>query len=757
MYKKDKRMPFLKKISAAILLLNAGFFSSLALAEVSVDVEEQKLNKNVRQEQINKEVAESGSESDVAGVVFSNGNAQSGGKIRQQVGGDFAIEDGGKKRATAGKNKKENYSFQFSEVPIIDVAQMVFEKTQQLITVDSKVRSTLISWVALDVPNKMALIEQFSYALRGHGLALVSIKGKWHVVAEGDAKLYALVETSSPTGVQTKMFTLSHLTITDALSAVKNYLSPVHSATGILSNRSLLITDHVETLKQVEQLLKKLDRPANSFVERVELEHVSISYLLPMLDQLLTLEQVNLNSGSKIQVLPDVRTNSLVFRTTSKEKLTIVLDFIKTIDTPSKTRHGPNGSIFVLPLRNAQAEFLAPLLANLFNPTSNTNLGTKLTAAIPVANNQSTSSGQRSTSSVASSNAGSGKSADTSTAIPSGSRIQADLATNSLIIQASEPEFNQIKSVVDQLDARRAQVFVESLIVEVNSDKAAEFGIQWQTPWGQKGDSIIGVLGTNFSDGGKNIIDLALGAASGATLPAPGFNLGLGKRQANGTYILGALARFLEEKGAANVLSTPTLLTLDNEEAKIIIGQNVPFITGQFTNTGANSGSVNPFQTIERKDVGLSLRVRPQISEQGTVRMQIFQEVSSVAPGSINSPSGIITNKRSIESNVLVEDGKVIVLGGLMQEEFSETVQQIPGVSDIPMVGNLFKNQIRDKKKTNLMIFLRPMIVRTAEQSIDYSAQQYERFRNLQLVSQPSESFITRVNSAPILPEGSSK
>lgn len=732
------------------MLLFSGIMQSVALAEDGKEASES----------VVKEVdSASGVDgiSENAGVVNSTGvgsevwknnsiSAKNAGKIEKNT--NFPVKDKGK--------KKENYSFQFSEVPIIDVAQVVFEKTQQLITVDSKVRSTLISWVAMDVTNKQSLIEHFSYAMRGHGLALVSIKGKWHVVSENDAKLYALADEQKTTGVQTKMFTLTHITISDALSALKNYLSPVHSATGVVSNRSLLITDHVETLKQIEQLLKKLDRPANSFVERIQLEHVSISYLLPMLDQLLTLEQVNLNSGTKIQVLPDERTNSLIFRTPAPEKLKIVLDFIKTIDVPSKHRHGPNGSIFVLPLRNAQAEFLAPLLANLFNPTSNTNLGTKLTAAIPSAIQSAQSSRGTSTNSSSGGTTSTRAAGAGSLSVPSGSRIQADLATNSLVIQATEPEFNQIKSVVEQLDARRAQVFVESLIVEVNSDKAAEFGIQWQTPWGQKGDSIIGVLGTNFSDGGKNIIDLALGAASGAVLPSPGFNLGLGKRQANGTYILGALARFLEEKGAANVLSTPTLLTLDNEEAKIIIGQNVPFITGQFTNTGANSGSVNPFQTIERKDVGLSLRVRPQISEQGTVRMQIFQEVSSVAPGSINSPSGIITNKRSIESNVLVEDGNVVVLGGLLQEEFSESVQQIPGVSDIPMVGNLFKNQIRNKKKTNLMIFLRPMIVRSAQQSIDYSAQQYERFRNLQLISQPSESFVTRVNSAPVLPESGS-
>lgn len=201
--------------------------------------------------------------------------------------------------------------------------------------------------------------------------------------------------------------------------------------------------------------------------------------------------------------------------------------------------------------------------------------------------------------------------------VSTGGQIQADPATNSLIITAPEPQFRQMRAVIDMLDTRRAQVFVESLIVEVNADKAAEFGIQWQGPLGNKGDSVIGLLGTNFGSGGSNIINLAVGGASGTVTPGKGLNLGLASEK-NGVYVLGFLARFLEQTGDGNVLSTPNLLTLDNEEAKIVIGQNVPFVTGQFTNSGTTTGTVNPFQTVERKDVGLTLKVRPQISENGT-------------------------------------------------------------------------------------------------------------------------------------------
>ena len=215
--------------------------------------------------------------------------------------------------------------------------------------------------------------------------------------------------------------------------------------------------------------------------------------------------------------------------------------------------------------------------------------------------------------------------------------IQADTATNSLIITAPEPQYRQLRAVIDELDGRRAQVYIESLIAEVDATRAAQFGVQWQGPIGTNGANTVGLIGTNFGSGGSNIIGLAAGAATGNVLPAAGLNVGAATQVA-GNYTLTLLANFLEQNGDGNILSTPNLLTLDNEEAKIVVGQNVPFLTGQYATSGATgTAAVNPFQTIERKDVGITLRVRPQISENGTVRLQIFQEVSSVDPTSVNS------------------------------------------------------------------------------------------------------------------------
>jgi general secretion pathway protein D len=218
-------------------------------------------------------------------------------------------------------------------------------------------------------------------------------------------------------------------------------------------------------------------------------------------------------------------------------------------------------------------------------------------------------------------------------------------------------------------------------------------------------------------------------------------------------YVLGFLARFLQENGAGNILSTPNLLTLDNEEAKIVIGQNVPFVTGQFTNTGSNNGAVNPFQTIERKDVGLTLRVKPQISENGTIKMTIYQEVSSVAPASVNSSTGLITNKRSIESTVLVDDGKIVVLGGLLQDEFASNQDKVPGLGDVPVLGSLFRSESRSRRKTNLMVFLRPVVLRDARDTANLALDRYEQMRAVQRDLQPTQSSVLQINQSPVLGE----
>ena len=294
-----------------------------------------------------------------------------------------------------------------------------------------------------------------------------------------------------------------------------------------------------------------------------------------------------------------------------------------------------------------------------------------------------------------------------------GVTIQADAANNALIVMAPEPLYNNIRAIVEKLDTRRAQVFIEALIVEVSADRAAEFGIQWQYLQPSSNNTYVGG-GTNFGTrgSGTNIIDTAVNFGSAG----PGLNLGLirGTITIPGLGVitnLAALVRALQDDSTSNILATPNLLMLDNEESRIIVGQNVPFITGQYAQTGTAS-TVTPFQTIERRDVGVTLRVKPQIAEGGTVRVGVYEEVSSVSD--TTNPAGIIINKRSLESTVLIDDGQIIVLGGLIQDSQGDSTQKLPFLGDIPVAGALFRYDKRTRSKTNLMVFLRPTIVRGA-------------------------------------------
>jgi general secretion pathway protein D len=342
--------------------------------------------------------------------------------------------------------------------------------------------------------------------------------------------------------------------------------------------------------------------------------------------------------------------------------------------------------------------------------------------------------------------------------------IQAEASTNSLIITAPEAVYRNLRAVIDQLDVRRAQVYIEALVVEVTSNKASEFGIQWIGITGDNGSKYrVGGI-QNFAKGSdNNIINLATAAVTGirgggganagtttSTVPQPG-GLSIGIfNQVNGALGLGAIAHALENNGNANILSTPNMITLDNELATIKVGQNIPIITGSFT-TGA-SGASNPFQTVDRKDVGLLLKVRPQISEGGTIKLAIYHENSGIDTSVTNS-GGIITTVRAIESNVLADDGQIIVLGGLISDDEGDTEEKVRGLGDIPVVGNLFKYRTRTRTKRNLMVFLRPVVVRSKEQNNSISMDRYELMRAVGAEAQPTgDSILIRNLGAPVLP-----
>jgi general secretion pathway protein D len=332
-----------------------------------------------------------------------------------------------------------------------------------------------------------------------------------------------------------------------------------------------------------------------------------------------------------------------------------------------------------------------------------------------------------------------------------GGVVQADAASNALIITAPDATYNNLRRVIDQLDRRRAQVFVEALIAEVSAERAAEFGIQWQSTKGigsAGNPKLFG--GTNFgTQPGQNIISTAFDPSS----VGKGLNLMVTEGTLSIPGIgeitnLGVLARLLESDDKTNILSTPNLVTLDNEEAKIVIGQNVPFVTGQFTSTAGTA--TNPFQTIERKDVGLMLKIKPQISEGGTIKLLISQEASSVTT---NSEAGLVTNKRSLDSTVLVDDGAIIALGGLIQDSYESGMEKVPFLGDIPFLGALFRYETRKRTRTNLVIFLRPQILRDRNDYFGLTQSRYDFVVGEQTRLDPPGRLMKDEPPVPVLPE----
>jgi general secretion pathway protein D len=644
-----------------------------------------------------------------------------------------------------GKNN-EPVVLNFVGAEIEAVARTMATITGRNVVLDPRVKGT-VNLSTDKAVTPAAALNQFAAALRLQGFTLVDTGGLYKIVPEADAKLQgnpvnvgSVNRLPASNQIVTQIFRLNHENANNLVPVLRPLIGPNNTINVNPGNNSLVITDYADNLQRIGRIITALDVAGATDVEIIPLQHAIATDLVPLVTRLIE-SGGGAGAGAgdasfKTTLVAEPRSNTLVMRAANPARLALVRALVTKLDQP--TSQSAAGDIHVVYLKNADAVSLAATLRAAMSGGGGGGTAPARAAAL-------TGSGGGAAASAAT--APVAASAGPST----GGQIQADPATNALIITAPEPQYRQLRAVIDQLDARRAQVYVESLIAEVNADKAAEFGIQWQGPIGRAGDGAIGLLGTNFGTGASNIISLATGLGSGTNVASPGAGLNLGVAgRSNGVYFLGFLARFLQQNGEGNILSTPNLLTLDNEEAKIVIGQNVPFVTGSFTNTGGgNNGSVNPFQTIERKDVGLTLRVKPQISENGTIKMTIFQEVSSVQS---TSAAGPITNKRTIESTVLVDDGSVVVLGGLLQDDYQGNQGKVPGLGDVPIFGNLFKSETRSRKKTNLMVFLRPVVLRDSRETSNLTLDRYELMRAVQKEAQPPSSKVMQVNEAPVMP-----
>jgi general secretion pathway protein D len=654
----------------------------------------------------------------------------------------------------SGVRSRAPVTVNFVNADVEAVTRAFAAMINRAIVVDPRVKGTITVYSEQPQSVREAYASYLS-ALRGLGFAVVEAGGLLKVVPEADAKLQAGTVSVGEVSVRgdqviTQIFPLRYENPNNLVAVLRPLISANNTINANPGSNALVITDYADNLQRIAQIIAALDVASGTDVEVVQLQHAVAADLAPLVQRLSDSSGVAAvpgapgGSGGGVTVVADSRANALVIRAANAARLAALRATIARLDRPSNLV-GPGGGMWVVHLKNADAVRLATVVRAAFGAAGSTSSGT---APSPAAAPLTAPGGAPGASPQATA-------AVTGAAQPStGGFIQADPATNSLIITAPEPLYKQVRALIDQLDTRRAQVYIESMIVEVAPSDSADFGFQWQGLLGKSGDKFGVVTGTNFNASGRpGIIDINTSAAQGQINLGQGLNVGL-LSVINGVTSLAAIARMLQSQSETNIVSTPNLITLDNEEAKIVVGENVPFITGQFTNTGGGGATTNPFQTIERKDVGITLRIRPQIGEGGAVRRTICQEQSSVkettAAGTTNA--GPSTTKRSIENTVVVDDGAILVLGGLIEDRFVTNKSKVPLLGDLPLVGGLFRSESRERKRTNLMVFLRPVVLRDADSANRLSVDRYEQIRGEQKSSQPERSIVMPINESPVLP-----
>jgi general secretion pathway protein D len=642
----------------------------------------------------------------------------------------------------ADKSKdREKVTLNFVGADIQSVVKSVSMITGKNFILDPRVSGT-VNIISANPVDKDLVYPILLSALRLQGFTAVEGPGVIKIVPEADAKLNnspTVEGTSKFKGDQliTQVFALKYESAAQLLPVLRPLIAPNNVINAYPNNNTLVITDYAENLRRIDKIIQSIDIAPNTEIDVIRLKYASAIEMSQLLPRLMpeAAAQVNIPGGQpKLALAVDARINGLIVRAENQATITKVRKLVESLDVETSE----TGNIRVVYLRNAEAVKVAETLRGILGGGSG---GAGGSQPIPQPVPQPVP-GQPGAQAVAAAIVN----------IPQtsgGGTIQAYAATNSLVIVAPDYVYNGLRGVIDKLDARRAQVFVEALIVEVSTNKASEFGIQWQDLSGINDNGVRGIGGTNFNTGGNN--NNIGSVATNVTGAGTGLNIGIIKGQISigGATILnlGVLARALEADGNVNILSTPNILTVDNEEAKIVVGQNVPFITG--TQTATTGGLANPFQTIERKDVGLQLKVKPTVSEGGTVKLTLSQEVSSLGA---NSTAGFITNKRSIDSTILVDDGQIVVLGGLIQDEVRVNVDQVPVLGNIPLLGNLFKYEKRTRDKVNLMVFIRPVILRDTQAPQLITNERYEYIRNEQGLTAPERRWILPDMPVPQLP-----
>jgi general secretion pathway protein D len=628
----------------------------------------------------------------------------------------------------------QDFTVNLKETDIQELIKFVSEATNTTIVVDPSVKGK-VKVVSSRPVNASELYDLFLAILDVHGYTAVRSGEVVRVIQNKDARSASVPVRGDTAGGKVNDEYVTQVLRLDNISAAK--LIPVlrplvpqqaHMAAYAPSN-AIIISDTSANISRIRDIIERMDQSAVQETDVVALRYAVAEDVVRMLETLNATEAKNNGGEVDVLLVPDKRTNSVLVSGDELQRARI-RKLITYVDTPLEQ----TGNVKVIYLEYAQATAIAEVLTRVMQNISRLDTGDGKTAR---------SSGNTAT-------------------------IEADEGTNSLIITADADEMAALESVITRLDIRRAQVLVEAIIVELEVTDGQDLGLQWlfANDDGFYGSSInasdararniAGALLPSDGSGGSGITtgDFDVGNLAGALAQTGGLTLGWGvvDESLSMTVILNAL----EEQSNANILSTPSLLTLDNEEAFITVGQQVPFITGSFTNTGGNNGAQNPFQTIERENVGITLTVTPQVNEGDSVVLDIEQEVNSLTGATLVASAAaadLITNERKIRTKVLAADGRVVVLGGLIKDDVQSTEQRVPILGDIPLLGRLFRNNAVSVSKTNLLIFIRPTIIRDDTELAGATALKYRHIRERQQQQREQGLMFFNDDQVPVLPD----
>ncbi|WP_072689260.1 type II secretion system secretin GspD [Acinetobacter baumannii] len=551
--------------------------------------------------------------------------------------------------------------------------------------------------------------------------------------------------------IVTRVIWLENTNPNDLIPALRPLMPQFAHMVAIAGTNALIVSDRAANIYQLENIIRNLDGTGQNDIEAITLQSSQAEEIITQLEAMSATGASKDFSGARIRIIADNRTNRILIKGDPQTRKRI-RHMIEMLDVPSADRLG---GLKVFRLKYASAKNLSEILQGLVTGqavSSSNNSNNSSNSSNPInsliGNNQNSGSNTSGSSGTSIStpainlngNSNSSNQNNITSFNQNGVSIIADNAQNSLVVKADPQLMREIESAIQQLDVRRQQVLIEAAIIEVSGKDADQLGVQWAL-----GDINSGIGLINFTNAGSSLASLAAGYLTGGAAGL-GSAIGAGSSIALGKYkegadgsrqLYGALIQALKENTASNLLSTPSIVTMDNEEAYIVVGQNVPFVTGSVT---TNSTGINPYTTVERKDVGVTLKVIPHIGENGTVRLEIEQEVSNVQ-ASKGQAADLITNKRAIKTAVLAEHGQTVVLGGLVSDDVEFNRQGIPGLSSIPYLGRLFRSDTRSNTKRNLLVFIHPTIVGDANDVRRLSQQRYNQLYSLQLAMDKNGNF----------------